>query len=66
MAKKKKRLPLEGKPRCPRGEMCIDCKLLYDNCSHLPFNDMFPVDVDEDWVYVRCDFRVSPEEVTND
>ena len=32
----------DNKPEChPRGEMCMSCRNLMDNCSHLSFSSMY-------------------------
>lgn len=28
----------------PRGEMCLSCTKLHNNCSHLPFNEYYVIE----------------------
>lgn len=32
----------------PRGEMCLACTKLKDNCSHLPFNTYYVIETYEE------------------
>lgn len=38
----------------PRGEMCMSCTKLRDNCSHLPFNEMKVIGRDPEGFEVKC------------
>ena len=53
----------------PRGQMCLGCTKLFDNCSHLPFNTMYSLETDPDGMQeVRCTHydKKDKEDKTND
>ena len=41
----------------PRGDMCIKCTHIKDDCSKLPFSKMYVIEKDGDDNYVKCAYR---------